>query len=184
MNRAACYQAQIVNKLLSSKFLCPGLPGAPFASTQKLIIKGAGKARNPEVSASTLTVSFGQRPTFDRALRRQEKEYLLIHLTLTANRGRVASNLDRLASLILPFQLENKMLTIKGRAGGEGSWTIKGCTPPAPLYPLLFPYPISDERFNLTVFFLTGRGVSPCLPLFYLNLFQLPVAPAAPGPQL
>jgi hypothetical protein len=119
MNRAQHYQTQIINKLLSSKFLYTSPSNIPLPPNQKLIIKGTNKAKNPEVSASTLNILFSQKPAFDRALRRHDKEYLLIHLILTSNKKKVAENLDHLAFLILPFQLENKLLLITGRIERE-----------------------------------------------------------------
>ena len=115
MNRAQHYQTQIINKLLSSKFLYASPSNMPFPTNQKLIIKGTSKVKNPEVSASTLNILFSQKPTFDRALRRRDKEYLLINLILTSNKNEVAKNLDYLAFLILPFQLENKVLHTTGK---------------------------------------------------------------------
>ena len=175
MNRAKHYQTQIINKLLSSKFLYSTPSNIPLPANQKLIIKGSSKAKNPEVSASTINILFSQKPAFDRTLRRLEKEYLLVHLTLTSNRKQTADNLDHLASLIIPFQLENQLFPVKGKNEGEISWTIEGCTPATPLHPLIFPYPIHDERFNLTVFFLTNTNIPHAHSIFYLNLFQLPV---------
>ena len=119
MNRAYHYQTQIINKLLSSKFLYASPSNIPFPTNQKLIIKGTSKAKNPEVSASTLNILFSQKPAFGQALRRHDKEYLLIHLILTSNKNKVGRNLDHLAFLIFPFQLENKVLPITGNSEGE-----------------------------------------------------------------
>ena len=177
MNRAQHYQTQIINKLLSSKFLYASPSNIPFSANKKLIIKGTSKAKNPEVSASTLSILFSQKPAFDRALRRRDKEYLLIYLMLTSNKNKVIKNLDRLAFLILPFQLENKLLPVTGKSEREVSWTVEGCIPATPLHPLIFPYPIHDDRFNLTAFFLPDTDVPRSHSLFYLNLFQLPITP-------
>jgi hypothetical protein len=119
MNRAQHYQTQIVNKLLSSKFLYTSSSNIPLPTNQKLIIKGTSKAKNPEVSASTLNILFRQKPAFERTLRRHDKEYLLIHLILTSNKKKMIENLDHLAFLILPFQLENKLLPITEKDEGE-----------------------------------------------------------------
>jgi hypothetical protein len=119
MNRAHHYQTQIINKLLSSKFLYASPYNIPFPTNHKLIIKGTSKAKNPEVSASTLNILFSRKPAFERTLRRHDNEYLLIHLILTSNKNRVAENFDRLAFLILPFQLENKLLPTTGKSEGE-----------------------------------------------------------------
>jgi hypothetical protein len=121
MNRAKHYQTQIINKLLSSKFLYSTPSNIPLPANQKLIVKGTSKAKNPEVSASTINILFSQKPAFDRTLRRQEKEYFLVHLTLTSNRKQMADNLDHLASLIIPFQLENQLFPSKGKNEGETS---------------------------------------------------------------
>ena len=180
MNRAQRYQTQIINKLLSSKFLYTSPSNTPFPTDQKLIIKGTSKAKNPEVSASTLNILFSQKPAFNRALRRHDKEYLLINLILTSNKNKVAKNLDHLAFLILPFQLENKPLPITEKSEREISWTVEGCIPATPLHPLIFPYPIPDEQFNLTIFFLPDTNIPRSRSLFYLNLFQLPITPRNP----
>lgn len=119
MNRAHRYQTQIINKLLSSKFLYASPSNIPSPTNQKLIIKGTSKAKNPEVSASTLNILFSQKPAFERTLRRHDKEYLLIHLILTSNKKKMVKNLDHLSFLILPFQLENKLLPITGKSERE-----------------------------------------------------------------
>ena len=119
MNRAQHYQNQIINKLISSKFLYDSPSNIPLSINQKLIIKGTSKAKNPEVSASTLNILFHQKPAFERALGRHDKEYLLIHLILTSNNKKMVETLDHLAFLILPFQLENKLLAITGKSKGE-----------------------------------------------------------------
>lgn len=174
MNRSQCYKKQVVNKLLSSKLLYPKTPNLQLVN--KLITKGTIKIKNPEVGSATLHTILGRKPSFSRTWVPNENEYRLVHLHLTSNRTGINNDLDLLANSLLPFQLEKRVFPLTIQKEGESGWTIEGCTPPTPLNPLLFPYPINDERFNLTIL-LSHKNISLPSINFYLNLFQLPVAP-------
>lgn len=113
MLRAHYYQTQIANKLLSSKFLYSSVSN--FECVKKLTIESNVKVRNPEVGSATLNVIFGRRPAFAKSMRRQEKEYRLSHLIFTSHKNTIASDLDRLATALLPFQFENKLYSEKNR---------------------------------------------------------------------
>ena len=135
-----------------------------------------GAVRNP---ARQHRLGDGHRPhrktVGRRQLRRHDREYRLIHLTLTAHKKKILTDLDLLAYTILPFQLANQMAHIRSISGEETSWTLENCTPASPLHPLLFPYPISDEKFTLTIILGHKRTALPIVT-FYLNFFQLPIS--------
>jgi hypothetical protein len=173
MNRSQSNQNQIATKLLSSKFLYSKVEN--LRPVKKLTIQTTIKTKNPEVGSATINILFGRRPSFTRALRRHDREYRLIHLTLTAHKKKILTDLDLLAYTILPFQLANQMAHIRSISGEETSWTLENCTPASPLHPLLFPYPISDERFTLTIILGHKRTALPIVT-FYLNFFQLPIS--------
>jgi hypothetical protein len=119
MSRAHYYQNQIAAKLLCSKFVYPSVPNPQCV--KKLIIKSNVKVKNPEVGSATLNILFGRRPTFAKALHRQEKEYRLVHLILTSNKNRITADLDLFSSALLPFQFENKFRSSKVRNERETS---------------------------------------------------------------
>jgi hypothetical protein len=156
MNRYPYYQNHVATKLLSSKFVYSQVPSLQFV--KKLIIAGTVKAKNPEVGSATVHILFGRRPSFRRTFHHQEKEYRLINLTLTSNKRHIPCDLDRLATSILPFQLENHIPPLHTRKDQETSCTLNDCTPATPLNPLLFPYPVSDERFSLTITFFHQKN--------------------------
>jgi len=110
MTRSYYYQNQIATKLLSSKFAYTQVPNPGLA--KKLILSGTVSTKNPEVGSATIHLLFGRRPSFRRTFRRRENEYKLINLILTSHKGEIASDLDRLANSILPFQLENEIAII------------------------------------------------------------------------
>jgi hypothetical protein len=110
MTRSYYYQNQIAIKLLSSKFVYTQVPSPGLA--KKLILSGTVSTKNPEVGSVTIHLLFGRRPSFRRTFRRRENEYKLINLILTSHKGKIASDLDRLANSILPFQLENEIAII------------------------------------------------------------------------
>ena len=172
MNRYYANQNQIATKLLSSKFIYSRVEN--LQPVKQLTVQTTSKARNPEVGAATMSILFGRRPSFTRALRRQDQEYRLIHLTFTAHKDRVCKDLGLFAHAILPFQLVNQMAYVRSVSEEETYWTLENCTPATPLNPLLFPYPISDERFNLTITLEHEKSILPAFT-FYLNLFQLPI---------
>lgn len=172
MNRSHSHQNQVATKLLSSKFLYPQTPRLQLIT--HLITKGTIKMKNPQVGASTLTFLWGRKPSFTRTLLPREYKYRLVHLLLTSNKRGIPHDLDWLAQGILPFQLDEPFFPLLLHQEGESSWRIEGCTPPPLLDPLLFPYPILDERFNLTIFLL-HKTTSLLHISFYLHLFQLPV---------
>ena len=171
MNRAQANQNQIATKLLSSKFIYFHVEN--LRPVTELTIQTTTKARNPEVGAATMSILFGRRPSFTRVLRRQDQEYRLIHLTLTSHKKQILPDLDHLSHTILPFQLANQTAHVRSLRE-ETSWTLENCTPATPLNPLLFPYPIPDERFALTIIFGHKKTIRAAIT-FYLNLFQLPV---------
>jgi hypothetical protein len=172
MNRSQSYQKQAAIKLLSSQFVYPKAPSLQFI--KKLVIATSIKGKNPEVGSTNITLLFGRRPSFSRTLRRQEKEYRLVNLTLTSHKQHLASDLDRLAHTILPFQLENRIPEARLLKGKETSWTLDTCTPATPMAPLLFPYPLPEEKFGLTLT-LFHKNVPSSHISFYLTLFQLPL---------
>jgi hypothetical protein len=176
MKRPQYYHNQIATKLLSSKFVYSQLPGLQVV--KKLTIKSSVPHKNPEVGSVALNLLFGRRPAFWRTFRRQEKEYRLIHLLLTSNKNSIPFDLDCLATAILPFQLENRLTWIKTTKPEETFWTVENCTPATPLNPILFPYPLPEDQFNLHVLFVHKKN-SPSIITFYLNLFQLPLAIAS-----
>lgn len=110
MTRSYYYQKQITTKLLSSKFVYDQVPNPELA--QKLILSSTVSPKNPEVGSATIHLLFGRRPSFRRTFRSRENEYKLINLLLTSNKGEIARDLDRLATSILPFQLENEIAVI------------------------------------------------------------------------
>jgi hypothetical protein len=110
MTRSYYYQNQIATKLLSSKFVYSQVPNSGLA--KKLILCSTVSTKNPEVGSATIHLLFGRRPSFRRTFRRRENEYKLINLILTSHKGETARDLDRLATSILPFQLENETAVI------------------------------------------------------------------------
>jgi len=52
---------------------------------------------------------------------------------------------------------------------------MEDCTPATPLHPIVFPYPIVDDNFNLTAVLIPQKKISSAVIIFYLNIFQLPV---------
>lgn len=172
MNRSQCYQNQIATKLLSSQFVYTRLPNLQFS--KKLVITTTVPGKNPEVGSSNVNLLFGRRTSFNKTFRPQDKEYRLINLPLTSHKQHIASDLGHLASTILPFQLESHLLQATSLKRGETSWTLDKCTPATPLHPILFSYPISEEKFGMTIT-LFHKKVPSSHPIFYLTLFQLPL---------
>jgi hypothetical protein len=172
MARSSVYQKNIIHKLLSSKFNYP--KAGPSQPVKRIIIHGKGNLKNPEIGAIALQVLFDRRPSFQKIFRPREKEYRLNHLVLTSPACRVPGDLDILASTIIPFQLEHHTFTIKAPLTDEISCRVQNCIPATPLNPLFFPYPIVDERFNLTLVINPSSKASLVVD-FYLNLFLIPV---------
>src|ERR1700686_598006 len=119
MNRAQANQNQIATKLLSSKFIYFHVEN--LRPITELTIQTTTKARNPEVGAATMSILFDRRPSFTRVLRRQDQEYRLIHLTLTAHKEQILTDLDLFSHTILPFQLANQMAYVRSISGEETS---------------------------------------------------------------
>ena len=119
MTRSSSYKKQVISKLLSSKFIYPKTPN--LQPIKRLTIKGTIKAQNPEVGASSNAILFGRLPAFTRSLYHREKEYRLIHLTITSTKRNIVEDLDRLAATIIPFQLENYPVPVTAETDIETS---------------------------------------------------------------
>jgi len=119
MTRAPYYQNQIITKLLSSKFVYCSVLNSQYV--KKLTINSNVKIKNPQVGSATLNILFSRRPTFAKALQRQEKEYRLVHIIQTSAKNRIAQDLDTLANALLSFQFENKFYFCKLKNEKESS---------------------------------------------------------------
>src|SRR5260370_36662946 len=113
MNRSRLYHQNIAIKLMSSKFnYLQGEDSPPF---KRLILKTLVRTRDPEVGSSVIAFLFNRPTAFAKAkaIRRHGEEYLLAHFILTSQKKKIATDLDLLAQIILPFQIENKIALVK-----------------------------------------------------------------------